>query len=83
MAFKLKSPFHIESTLKKGGVAQRGNSGPRSDYNMFEGLDMAEVTEGNQEVKPEPTNNEVDRLANKADSGEPQGLNSSELRNEA
>lgn len=75
MAFKLKSPFHIESTLKKGGVAQRGNSGPRSDYNMFEGIDMAEVTEGDQEVKPEPTNNEVDRLANKADSGEPQGLN--------
>ena len=78
MAFKLKSPFHVtkvEQSLKKGGIVSE-----RSERTTNQGMlvgDIAEASDGNQGVKPEPEkkNKAVEDLVKKAEGGMPLGLN--------
>ena len=79
MAFKLKSPFHIEvkTVGKQFGDGKAGIVGQGSSSGVVQGLANVDIAsaEGNQTVKPEPNNQTVDNLVKKADEGVPLGLN--------
>lgn len=78
MAFKLTSPFNadpVKGNLNKGGIVSK-QSERTTNQGMLVG-DIAEASDGNQGVKPEPEkkNKAVEDLVKKAEGGMPLGLN--------
>ncbi len=75
MAFKLKSPFNVtqvDQSLKKGGIVGQGSSS-----GVVQGLANVDIAsaEGTQTIKPEPSNEVVEKQVKQVEEGMPLGLN--------